>query len=43
MILPDTELLGEKNNIQIYRSFDGIRILSKKFLVKLYLLYLDIL
>lgn len=30
MILPDTELLGEKNNIQIYRSFDGIRILFKE-------------
>lgn len=29
-ILPGTKLLGEKNNIQIYKSFDGIRILLRK-------------
>ena len=29
-ILPDTQLLEEKNNIQIYRSFDGIRIFLKE-------------
>lgn len=29
-ILPDTQLIGEKDNIQIYRSFDDIRILLKE-------------
>lgn len=29
MILPDAELLGEKDNIQVYKTFSGIRILLK--------------
>ncbi|ELV07183.1 hypothetical protein PE074_09890 (plasmid) [Wohlfahrtiimonas chitiniclastica] len=30
MNLPDAELLGEKNNIQVYETFSGIRILVKE-------------
>lgn len=30
MILPDAELLGEKDNIQVYKTFSGIRILFKE-------------
>lgn len=29
MILPDAELLGEKDNVQVYKTFSGIRILLK--------------
>lgn len=30
MLLPDAELLGEKDNIQVYKTFSGIRILFKE-------------
>lgn len=30
MILPDAELLGEKDNIQVYKTYSGIRILLRK-------------
>lgn len=30
MILPDAELLGEKDNIQVYKTFSGIRVLLKE-------------